>query len=120
MVVEPGYNSLAFFDSIKPIDRRQGDVLHGTSGPMDFDGLHRRAFPQTRADALSHLTGYLKRVATAQSCHVRDGLERSQREGGIGDRALQSDASLVTFVGSIGGFYHASPFILYSLPQILR
>jgi len=32
MVVEPGYNSLAF--SVKPIDRRQGDVLHGTTGPM--------------------------------------------------------------------------------------
>ena len=52
MVVEPGYNSLPFFDSVKPIDRRQGDVLHGTTRPMDFDGLHRRAFPQTKVDAL--------------------------------------------------------------------
>jgi len=30
MVVEPGYNSLAF--SVKLIDRRQGDVLPGTLG----------------------------------------------------------------------------------------
>src|SRR6202050_5939489 len=51
-IIDTRRNPPAFFDHVKAIDRRQGDMLHSTTGPMDFDSLHRRAFPQTKVNPL--------------------------------------------------------------------
>jgi hypothetical protein len=66
-IINTGYNSPAFFDSVKPIDRRQDEMLHSTTGPMAsrasmltfyffspplFSNLRLRGLPALRARAV--------------------------------------------------------------------
>jgi hypothetical protein len=75
-VIDTGYDSSAFLDRVKAIDRGRVDTLDGTTGPMDFDGFDSRAFAQTKVNPLivrggeAFPTQYVRPLAHAPSGEI--------------------------------------------------